>query len=171
MNLGVLQKAVNVLRSCGTVSFSRRTLLHGVSQLMSGMWSGVRTKWQKMHRLVHCKAHESVLSARGTGNGYDGAGGDVVAQGSGFISVNKLIQCHIITERCNSTVQDLPCNIHIYPAGPEIPTFHATRRSITVFTKVPRPESFLSSPNLPLRHILIQFHLFLGIANSQAKII
>jgi hypothetical protein len=99
-----------------------------------------------------------------------GADGDVVAQSSGLVSVNKLIHCHYITKRCNSTMQGLPCNVHIYLAGREIPTFHATRRVIIVFTKVPHPESFLSSRNLPIRYILVLFHLLLGIPTSQAKI-
>jgi len=75
-----------------------------------------------------------------------------------------------MNKRCNSTVQGLPCNVNIYPAGREIPTFYATRRFITVLTKVRRPESLLTSPNFPLRYILILFHLFLGIPTSQDKI-
>jgi hypothetical protein len=35
MNLGVQQNAGNFFTSCGTISFSRMTLLHGVSQSVS----------------------------------------------------------------------------------------------------------------------------------------
>ena len=84
--------------------------------------------------------------------------------------VSSLYTSRKLMIQLGSTAQGLPCNVDIYPAGREISTFYVTRKFITVFTKVRHPESILSCPNLPLRYILILFHLFLRIPTSQAKI-